>query len=195
MSKSPAVLAASASHIWIGRRERGRALGQDVGEILARVLAAGEEQGDVVAVAGGDDPRGEHAGPRVGLLVGGGRAPLLGGEREHLHRGVVVVDDLALRRLPQELVPGGPELRQGVAHEFPLGGGGQRNPHRPLQDLDAMEREPTAVLEQAHHARGRRVVLRRAHALRRRGGEDLAAQVAPPALARVDGGAQRGHAR
>ena len=58
-----------------------------------------------------------------------------------------------------------------------------------------MEREATAVLEQADHRRRRRVVLRRAHALGRRGGEDLAAQVAPPALARVDGGAQRGHPR
>jgi hypothetical protein len=160
---------------------------------LPRVLAAGEEQGDVVAVAGGDDPRGEHAGPPIGLLVGGGRAPLLGGEREHLHRGVVVGDDRALRRLPQERIPGGPELRQGIAHEFPLGGGGQRDPHRPLQDLDAREREPTAVLEQADHARGRRVVLRRAHAVGRRSGEDLAAQVAPPARTFVDDGTQRGH--
>ena len=174
-------------------REVGRAVGQDVGEIFARVLAAGEEQGDAVAVAGGDDSGGEHAGPRVGRLVGGGRAPLLGGEREDLHRGVVVVDDLALGRLPQQLVPGGHERRQGVAHELPLRGGRQRNPHRPLQGLDTMKRQTTAVLEQADHRRGRRVVLCVAHAGGRRGGEDLAAQVAPPAVARVDGGAQRGH--
>jgi hypothetical protein len=42
------------------RRERRGPLGQDVGLILARVLAPGEEQGDVVSVAGGDDARGEH---------------------------------------------------------------------------------------------------------------------------------------
>ena len=148
-----------------------------------------------MAIAGGDDARCEHAGARVGLLVGRGRAPLLGGEREDRHRGVVGVDHLALRRVPQQLVPGGHELRQGVAHELPLRGRRQRNPHRPLQGLDAMEREATAVLEQADHRRGRRVVLRVAHAVGRRRGEDLAAQVAPPALARVDGGAERGHAR
>ena len=87
------------------------------------MLAAGEEEGDVVAVPGGDDARGEHARPRVGLLVGGGRAPLLGGKGQDLHRGVIVVDDLPLRGVPEEFVPGGDELRQGIADELPLGRG------------------------------------------------------------------------
>ncbi len=124
VSKSRGVGGERVAHL-DRRREVGHALSQDGGEILARVLATGEEEGHAVALAGGDDPRGEHAGPRVGLLVGGGRAPLLAGEGQDLHRGVVIVEDLALRRLPEQLVPDRGELRQGVAHELPLRGGGQ----------------------------------------------------------------------
>ena len=146
-----------------------------------------------MAVPCGDDAEVNTPVRGAVSLVGAAARRCFGGEGQDLHRGVVVVDDLALGGVPEELVPDGDERRQGVTDELPLGRGRQRNAHPPLQDLDAMERQATAVLEQADHTRGRGVVLRVAHARRRRGGEHLAAQIAAPALARVDGGAQRGH--
>ena len=64
------------------RRERGRAVGQDVGEILPRVLAAVKNRAmwwpsRVATIPEVNTP------VRPRSLVGGGRAPLLGGEREH----------------------------------------------------------------------------------------------------------------
>jgi len=98
-------------------------------------LKAGLLGGGATAVAatlGQDDARREHAGPGVGLFIGGGRAALLGTEGENLHCRVVVVEDLALGRLPEQFVPGRDERRQGVAHELPLRGGRQRDAQPPL---------------------------------------------------------------
>jgi hypothetical protein len=55
------------------------------------VLAAGEVQCDFASLAGGNYPAGEHAG----ALIAG-----LSFQLEHLHAGVVVVQNLSLRRLP-----------------------------------------------------------------------------------------------
>ena len=78
------------------------------------------------------------------------RRPLVApaGQDEHLHRGVVVVEDLALRRLPHVLLAGGHEPGQSLADQFPLRRGGQRTPKRPLQPLDPVARDAAAVLEQ-----------------------------------------------
>ena len=110
-----------------GRPELGRSLGQDGGQILARVLAAGEEQGDPVRAAEGDGGRGGHAGPAGGVLVSRGGAPLRDGEGEALHDGVVVVDELALRRLTHQFREDEGEPYGGIPDELPLGGGGQRD--------------------------------------------------------------------
>jgi hypothetical protein len=105
-----------------------------VGEVLARVAVPGEEEGDLVARGGGDDARGVDAGPlllppRPGRLRRG--RPGLGprtAQGDDGHRGVVVVDGLALRRVADE---------RGVGGREPLGGGADERPLRRHRQRDA----------------------------------------------------------
>ena len=60
-----------------------------VGQVLPRVLVTGEEERDLPFVLHGEHARGE--GPVPLSFIDGG---------EYLHRGIVVMDELALRRLP-----------------------------------------------------------------------------------------------
>ena len=110
---------------------------------------------------------------------------------QDLDRGVVVVQHLALRRLPDQLVERRSEVRRDRLHDVPLGRGRQRNAQVPLQAIEAVERQPAAVLQQPDHAAGRGVVLPSAGLGGRGRGEDLAAQVAAQLLQLVDRRRQR----
>ena len=75
------------------------------------MLAAGEVQGDLPALPGRNDAAGEHAGAFVtGLTL----------QLEHLHAGVVVVHHLALRRLPDQLIPRRFDQLGGLFDNLPL---------------------------------------------------------------------------
>jgi hypothetical protein len=64
--------------------------------LAGRMLAPGEVQGDLLALPGRNDPAGEYTGAFViGLTL----------QLEHPHAGVVVVYHLALRGLPDQLIP------------------------------------------------------------------------------------------
>jgi hypothetical protein len=67
-------------------------------QVLARVLASGEEQGDGLLLRGGYNPAGEHSGTlrRIALVRVGVR---IRAQCQHGHGGVVVVQHFALRRL------------------------------------------------------------------------------------------------
>ena len=82
-----------------------------MGDVLARMLAAGEVQGNLLALPGRNDAAGEHTGAFVaGLTL----------QLEHLHTGVVVVYHLALRRLPDQLIPRRFDQFGGLFDNLPL---------------------------------------------------------------------------
>jgi hypothetical protein len=84
---------------------------QHIGDILARMLAAGEVQGDLLALPGRNDTAGEHTGAFVtGLTL----------QLERLHAGVVVVYYLTLRRLPNQLIPRRFDQLGGFFDNLPL---------------------------------------------------------------------------
>ena len=126
------------------------------------------------------------------LGIGQGLVPAaLAHQLQDLDRGVIVVQHVALRRLPDQLVEGRRQVRRHRLHDVPLGRGRQRNLQMPLQAFEAVERQAAAVFQEPDHAAGRGVVLARARLGRRGRGEDLAAQVATQLLQLVDRGRQR----
>ena len=111
-------------------------------------------------------------------------------QTEHRHRGVVVVDHLAICGLADQFGVHRPDLRGQVRHDPPLRGRRQRHPHLRLQAFEPKKRDPTAVFEQRDHCAGAGVVLLGPHARRRRRREDRATQVAAEFLQCVHGRAE-----
>ena len=70
---------------------------QQVGEVLTRVLPPGEEQSDLAILPERYDAAGEDAGALVLRLAR---------QLQDAHAGVVIVQHLALRSLPDQLVEG-----------------------------------------------------------------------------------------
>jgi len=93
--------------------------------------------------------------------------------------------DVPLACLPNQLDVDRLEMFGLGMDDVPLGRGRQGNAQVPLQALEAIERHPATVLQQGNDTPRRRVVLRRAHALRRLGRKHLAAKVAPQLLESV----------
>ncbi len=90
---------------------------EDRREVLARVVAAGEEERDAMVVPRRDDAGGEDAGAvRRGL---GGLVDL-SAQGEHPHAGVVVVQHVTVGRLDEQFVEGGLEHRRRVGEDLPL---------------------------------------------------------------------------
>ena len=124
-----------------GRGESGGPLGEDSGQVFAGVLAAGEVQRHIARPRARDDSCSVHAGARLALLVfGEGRLA----EGEQRHGRVVVVHDLALRRLPDQLLVCRADRLCGGVYQLPLCGRGHRHTQIALQLLDAVEGQPTA---------------------------------------------------
>ena len=73
------------------RRQIRRTTLEHLGEVLAGVPGAGEEQGDPPSTLDGDDPGGKYAGALLIGILGERRRALLAGELEDLHGGIVVV--------------------------------------------------------------------------------------------------------
>ena len=94
---------------------------------------------------------------------------------ENLDRGVIVVEHVALRRLPDQLIKRRLEVCRDGLHDVPLGRGRQRNVEVPLQAIEAVERKPTAVFQEPDHAAGRGIVFLVAGLLGRGRGKHLAA--------------------
>ncbi len=168
------------------------------GQILTRVLAAAKEQGHPVTVAQRDHARSEQAGALVGVgpvAIGTGLGfwpAALSHQFQDFDRGVIVVQHVALGRLPDQLRKGRSNVGGDRTHDVPLGRGRQRNLQMPLQAFEAVERQSAAVLQEPDHAAGRGIVLSVARVLRRWGGEHLAAQMATQFLQLVDRRRQRG---
>jgi hypothetical protein len=153
------------------------------------VPAAAEEQRDLVAVAQSDHAGGVQAAAPVGVDRGAGQGRLPGSfshQLEDLDRGVIVVQHVPLRRLPDQLRERRSEVQRDGLHDVPLGRGRQRDSQVPLQAFEAVERQSAAVLQQPDHAAGRGIVLRLAGLLGRIRGEDPAAQMAAQLLQPVD---------
>ena len=116
------------------RTESLDAFRQDLREVLTSMLAAAEEQGDLVTFAGGPDSRGEQASTNWFLLFAralfgnlgqGGLPSTLAHPLQNLDGCVVIVEHLPLSRLPDQ-----------------FGVGRQGNPQTPLQTFRAVERTP-----------------------------------------------------
>src|SRR5205807_1128014 len=69
--------------------------------------------------------------------------------RQDLHRGVVVVHDFSLRRLPDQFLIGGFQHPLDLLHDLPLGGRRQRNSQIPLQSFEAVEGKPLPYFSSA----------------------------------------------
>ena len=146
------------------------------------MLAAGEVQRDPASCLCRHDAGSEHTGTIVGWLAR---------QTQHAHRGVVVVQHFALRRLPDQLVTRGFDHLRGFFHDLPLRRGGQRNAQQLLQLFQSIKRHSTAVLQQRDHRRGGLVVFFGADAFRFRRGKYFAAQVAAQPIQLVHGCCQR----
>src|ERR1019366_7547478 len=143
---------------------------------------------------GGDNPRSEQprALPRARwFFFPPGRVRAGPGQRQNLHRRIVVIEHLALRRLTDRLVEGRLDHRRRFRHDLPLRRRWQRNPQTRLQPRQPVERNATAILQQPDHRRRALVVLLLPHALRRGGLKNLPAQITAQALQLVNGGRQR----
>jgi hypothetical protein len=170
----------------LNRDGRALTLVEDRGEVLPGMAGPGLEQRDGAVGRlghhpGGKDPGTLALGPR-GQGLGAGR----GGEFQDAHGGVIVVEHRPLGRLLGERCKRRGEAGRRLRDHVPLGGRRQRDGQGLLQARDAMKRQAAAVLEQGDHGRGARIVLRRAHARRGRGGEHRPTQPTAQPLQRVD---------
>ena len=102
------------------RFQCGYPFGEDDGQILSGMLTSGKEQGDMTAIACGDNAAGEDACPSrlIGLILD------LPAQAQHRHRRVIVVQHAALRRLADQFVENGfdphpPWRRQSPTESMP----------------------------------------------------------------------------
>ena len=139
------------------------------------------------------DSRRERAGAFRGIAGLSGLLALapLADRLQDLRRGIVVVQHLALSRLPDQLLPGRFDHFRRFLHHLPLRRCRQRDPQALLQLLEPMERHPGPVPQQPDHARRGFIPLARPHPLGGLGREHLAAEVASPTFQFVDSSLQR----
>ena len=198
---SPGRLRDRASHIWIGGGSSSARCSSTWARFSPACRRPLKNRATRWPSCKRDHARGVQAPPLVGVarVARGTGQGLLPGSFSHqlqdLDRGVIVVQHLALRRLPDQLIERRSEARRHRLHDVPLGRGRQRDAQVPLQAIEAVERQSAAVLQEPDHAAGRGVVLPVAGPLGRRCGEDLAAQVAAQLLQLVDLRRQRAAAR
>ena len=112
----------------------------------------------------------------------------------NLHRRVVVVHHLALRRLPDQFLVRRADRLRGLGDQLPLRGRRHRDTQIALQLLDAVKRQPAAVLESRDHGGRTRIVLLGADPVGGRGREHFSAQIAAQPFELVERGRQRCHA-
>ena len=112
-------------------------LREHLGQVLSGMLAAGEEERDPAPLARGHDARGEDPGALRAPSRAARQRPrlrqLLPSCSENLHRRVVVVQHLALRRLADQLLVGRLDHRGALLDDLPLRRGRQRNAQAFLQ--------------------------------------------------------------
>jgi len=96
----------------------GRALFHHVSQILSGMLTSGEEQGDLPVFVSGNNAAGKHTGALVAFLAF---------ELQHTHARIVVVQNLALRRLADQFIAGWPDQFGGFFDDLPLRRRRQRN--------------------------------------------------------------------
>ena len=101
-----------------GPGETRCAVFEHIAQIFTCMLAAGEVQRDPAPCLRRHDAGSEHTGTIVGWLAR---------QTQHAHRGIVVVQHFALRRLPDQFVTRGFDHLRGFFHDLPLRRGGQRN--------------------------------------------------------------------
>jgi len=106
------------------------------------MLRSSEVQRDLTSLPGGHDPACEHTGALV---------PGIALEGQYAHAGVIVVQRLSLRRLPDQLVTRWFNQMPGPCDDLPLRGRWQRNTQPLLQLLQPVERRADAVLELSDH--------------------------------------------
>ena len=82
------------------------------------MLAARKVKRDPLSLLDGDDAASEHARAFVGRLTG---------QPQHAHAGIIIVQHLALRPLPDQLVECRLDRFCRFGDDLPLGGGGQRD--------------------------------------------------------------------
>jgi len=108
-----------------------------------------EKERDPLALLRGHNPRGElsrtQAGVR-GLFVNLGAARARSGQRQNLHRRVVVVEHLPLRYLADQLFVGRPDHFRRFPDNPPLRRPRQRHPQVPLQPCQPVEGNTASVL-------------------------------------------------
>ena len=100
--------------------------GKDIGQVLSRVLVAGEVEGDGVVGGLGDDSRRVDADSltiRFPFLIN----LLEGREIQNPHRRIVVVQEVGLGRLADQLLVGRFQLVRGVVGQLPLRALGERD--------------------------------------------------------------------
>jgi len=172
----------------VGHQDRRPEVGfadlEQVGQVLAGILAAGVEERDGGAVSDGDDGRSEES-----CALGVGQLAFLqefgttfAHECQDAYEGVVIVDDLSLGRLTGHLVEDGLERRRAFVEDIPLGRRGDRSLQVVLQTLDAVERQTGVVVAQCEHTDGGLVELGSLGLLGHLGRVDLAACIAAQAL-------------
>jgi hypothetical protein len=111
---------------------------EDLGQVFARMPAAAEEQRDPVTIAQGDHTGRVQAPALVGVVhvshsIGQGLLPAtFPHQLQDLDRGVIVVQHVPLRRLPDQLRKRRSEVRRDGLHDVPLGRGRQRDALVPL---------------------------------------------------------------
>ena len=199
------------------RRQFRRTPEQHVLQVLPRVLASADEQGNFVPVTRRHDPRSEHPRtlrprllrrtlggvfrrafrrrPRLilcrwcprrarGRVLGQGRLPgSLAHQLQDLDPRVVVMNHVALGRLPNQFFPDRLGTLGLGLHDVPLGRGGQRNSQVLLEFLLSVEWHAIAIFQEGNHAaHGRVVLLLCIHACWQLGGKEPAAKMATQLL-------------
>ena len=106
---------------------------QHVGDVLARMLASGEVQRDPPALSPVETM------PLVNTPVRS--SPVSALQFQYPHAGVVVVQHLALRRLPDQLIPRRLDQLRGLLDNLPLRRRRQRDPQLAFQLFQPVETE------------------------------------------------------
>ena len=92
---------------------------QHVAQIFAGVLAPGEVQRDALPLFGRNNAGSKHARAIIRRLAR---------HAQHAHSRVVIMQNFALRRLPDQFIGRSFDHFRLFFHDLPLRGGGQRNP-------------------------------------------------------------------
>jgi hypothetical protein len=143
------------------RREGGITEVEQVGEVLASVLAPGGEERDRPRIRARHDPRREEARAvgEVETAAAEELVPALAHEREDSHVRVVVVQKRRVGRERDEDLVDGEDLLLVIARDLPLRRSRHGHAEEALHGLEAVERHAHAVAKYDHDARGALAVL------------------------------------